>query len=806
MKHLLNLICVSAFQILSLIPVLSQQIYRTDIARQYPEILKGHLNLGGKNNCGGTIEVNSYYIERDGTPWYPVMGEFHYCRYPEQYWAEELFKMKAGGISVVSTYVFWSLHEKTEGKFDWSGNLNLRKFVELCKATGMEIIVRIGPFGHGEMRNGALPDWLYGRDFEVRANDSIYLDYARKLYLQIAAQLKGLLYADCGPVIGIQLENEYQHSAAPWALSYAGAEREYTVANIDRDNTKAGVSINTSGNYYAEYGQKHMQTLKKLAIEAGLIVPIYTATGWGYATIVDKGSIPVMSSYAFPFWEESQSLSNFYLYKNIQENPDYAPVSYDSRIYPYLGAELGTGMSVIYTRRPRVPGESFLPMMVRTVGSGANGLGFYMYHGGTTPSVGNFFYSEGFGLPNKSYDYQAPVREFGNPGTGFYGLKVINTFLKYYGSSLATLQTIIPETNRNIVPSDTSTLRYAVRSDGKRGFVFMHNYQDHIKTPDINNVKIKITSKDETFDFPVQGSFNLKMGCAAILPFNLPIGNMILKSATVQPLCYFENNGIQYHVFISFDGIKPEFVFKGRQPVSGGKTISVRNNENTIVTSSNNEFEFRSGNIRFLVIPFEKALDAYLTGPAGDQHLIISNALVSETGTGTCLISQGNNRVSISVYPKTPIETGKYKCITGAKHPFYAYFSIEKPRLQPGIQFKMKGDRRFVMNAMKMDWSELNDVYVRFNYRGDRGVCMLNGELATDNLYTSEPWTIGLKRYSTLLKKYPMYFYFLPMQKNAAYLGYLDKEVIPDFDGNSEFLEIAEPELIPEYKINLIVK
>ncbi len=806
MKHLRKLICGTAIYIISLTAVYTQQIYQTDITRQYPDVIKGHLDLGGKNNCGGTIEVNSFYIERDGKPWYPVMGEFHYSRYPEKYWAEEISKMKAGGITVVSTYVFWSLHEKTEGKFDWTGDLNLRKFVELCKAAGLEVIVRIGPFGHGEMRNGGLPDWIYGRDFEVRSNDSLYLDYTRKLYSQISGQLKGLLYSDCGPVIGIQLENEYQHSAAPWALTYTGAEREYTTAIIDRDNTKVGVSSNTAGNYFAEYGQKHMQTLKKLAIEAGLVAPIYTATGWGYATIVDKGSIPVMSSYAFPFWEESQSLSNFYLYKNIQENPDYAPVSYDSRLYPYLGAELGTGMSVIYTRRPRVPGESFLPMMVRTVGSGANGLGYYMYHGGTTPSAGNFFYSEGYGLPNKSYDYQAPLREYGNPGTGFYGLKVMNTFLKYYGSSLATLNTYIPETNRNLVPGDTSTLRYAVRSNGKRGFVFMHNYQDHIQTADINNIKIQITSNDETYDFPNQGAFDLKSGYAAILPFNLTIGNMILKSATVQPLCYFDIDGLQYHVFISFSGIKPEFVFNGKQSVSGSKGVSVKNNQNTIVSSSGNEFEFRSGNIRFLVIPFEKALHSYLTGPTGNQHLVISNALISETENGTCLISQGNDKVIISVYPKTLIETGEFKCIAGTKHPFFANFTVEKPGIQPEIQFNRKSDRRFVMNAMKMDWSKLNDVYVRFDYRGDRGVCMLNGELVNDNLYTSEPWTVGLKRFSTLLEKYPMYFYFLPMQKNAPYLSYLDKEVIPDFTGISEFLEIAQPELIPEYKINFSVK
>jgi hypothetical protein len=445
--------------VLSSNTLFAQNNYTIDVSAVKNDITRGHLDLGGTNFKGESFEVNSFYIERNGKPYIPVIGEFHYSRYPNQYWNEQLKKMKAGGISVVATYVFWYLHEFEENQFNWVGDYDLRRFVELCQQNGLDVLVRIGPFAHGEMRNGGLPDWLYGRPIEVRSNDPMYLFYTNRFYQQIGKQLKGLMFKDGGPVVGIQIENEYQHSAAPWAFTYQDAPKERTAARRDVKITLDGVGINQMGNEFIDMGRDHMKNLKELAIKAGLITPIYTATGWGYATIVEKGSIPVMAGYAYPFWVPRKQASPFYLYKNIHKNPDYSPVSYDVNLYPSMAAELGTGIAVTYSRRPRVPGESLLPLMVRTVGSGTNGLGFYMYHGGTTPSIGNFFMAEGAGLANKSYDYQAPIGEFGRPSAGYYSLKLINYFLNSYAGILAPLYPVLPSTNDEIKP--TIPLRYA---------------------------------------------------------------------------------------------------------------------------------------------------------------------------------------------------------------------------------------------------------------------------------------------------------------------------------------------------------
>ena len=104
--------------------------------------------------------------------------------------------MKMCGINVISTYIFWIHHEEEEVVFDFSGRKNLRKFIELCQKHNIYVILRIGPFDHGEVRNGGLPDWLYGKSFEVRKLNDGFLYYVKRLYTEIAAQVQGLLYKD----------------------------------------------------------------------------------------------------------------------------------------------------------------------------------------------------------------------------------------------------------------------------------------------------------------------------------------------------------------------------------------------------------------------------------------------------------------------------------------------------------------------------------------------------------------------------------------------------------------------------------
>ena len=146
---------------------------------------------GGRSPAGHVLAINSRYLSLDGKPWFPVMGEFQYARYPAADWERELLKMKAGGIDIVSTYVFWIHHEEIEGRFDWSLRRDLRRFVELAGRHGLYVWVRVGPWDHGEVRNGGLPDWLV-RKTATRRNDPVYLHYVERFYGEIGRQLHGL--------------------------------------------------------------------------------------------------------------------------------------------------------------------------------------------------------------------------------------------------------------------------------------------------------------------------------------------------------------------------------------------------------------------------------------------------------------------------------------------------------------------------------------------------------------------------------------------------------------------------------------
>lgn len=175
---------------------------------EYPKIRT--LSVGNPGPKGKEVFVNNLYMEISGVPQLPVMGEFHYARMNPEYWRDALLKMKFSGINIVSTYCLWLLHEEFEGKLSWDRYLNIRKFVELCDELGLKVHLRIGPYCNAEIRNGALPEWLVkNRNLKIRSNDSLYLEYVKQWYTSLYNQVKGLLYKDGGPIIAVQLENEY---------------------------------------------------------------------------------------------------------------------------------------------------------------------------------------------------------------------------------------------------------------------------------------------------------------------------------------------------------------------------------------------------------------------------------------------------------------------------------------------------------------------------------------------------------------------------------------------------------------------
>lgn len=322
-------------------------------------LLTRHLKMGGANPAGIRLDLTNRYLTRAGQPFLPVMGEFHFSRCEAEAWPAELAKMKAGGVTIAATYLFWIHHEEIEGARRFTGNLDIRRFVLDCGRAGLAVVLRIGPWAHGECRNGGFPDWLVRKGIPLRCNDPAYLALVRGWYAAVFAQVQGLLYKDGGPVIGVQLENELVDDAA------------------------------------------HLATLKQIAVEAGFDVPYYTVTGWNAAAgarIPADEVLPVFSAYPDAPWAAGTAplpLSPHYVF-NAERNdaavgadlmartaPDGWQLPYDR--YPFATCELGCGQQSTYHRRVRIsPMDAYALSLVK-LGSGNNLIGYYMYHGGTNP-------------------------------------------------------------------------------------------------------------------------------------------------------------------------------------------------------------------------------------------------------------------------------------------------------------------------------------------------------------------------------------------------------------------------------------
>ena len=308
-------------------------IYRTNSA--IGRGIRGRENVRVQWNRNSKLSYTPQFLTLDNTPWFPLMGEIHYSRVSNGRWEEELYKMKAGGIELVSAYTIWIHHEEVEGEWDFSGDRDLRKFLQTIKNCGLHCILRIGPWAHGEVRNGGFPDWLMQKEKEgqlvTRTNDPKYLRYVREFYGKIAEQARGLLLSDDGPGAMIQIENEYGHV----------------------------------GGRTGEEGEAHMRMLRQVAKEVGLKVPIYTATGWGGA--VTGGMLPVMGGYCEAPWDQRLTEiepSGNYLFTEERNDHNLGSdhgigvgITFDMEQVPYLTAELGGGLQVTKHRRPVVSGR-----------------------------------------------------------------------------------------------------------------------------------------------------------------------------------------------------------------------------------------------------------------------------------------------------------------------------------------------------------------------------------------------------------------------------------------------------------------
>lgn len=659
-------------------------------------------------------------IKKDGKRIFPVMGEIHYSRVPKTEWAERLLKMKSGGITIVSAYVIWIHHEEIEGEYDWSGNRDLHGFVQTLKDCGMKMLLRIGPWCHGEARNGGFPDWLLHKDYEPRTNDEKYFAVVEKWYKKIYEQVKDFISnpddeaTKENPIIGVQIENEYGHCG---------------------------------GLYEREGGEAHMKRLQKIAIDTGFKVALYTATGWGGAWT--GGMLPVMGGYCDAPWDQRTGEiepSGNYTFTHERNDHNIGSdhgfgygITFDIDKFPYLTAELGGGLQVTAHRRTIATSRDIAAVALTKLGSGCNLLGFYMYSGGTNPEgkLTTLQESKATGylndLPVKSYDFRAPVREFGQVSSTLRELKLLALFVKSYEEEICPLPAIIES---EIKPDDTSSLRYAFRSDGGKGYLFVNNYVRHQKMA--AHKSVSLTSPDGKTALP---SFDVKDGDFFFLPFNIKFGSSLVKTARVTP--FTEISGAEGEIFVFYK----------------------RENDE----SAEKFFDFgekKAGQTEeFLVLSRNDALNSWKVG----SRLVITDddsyAIEGKDG-GFQLFSRSGG--AFFVFPDFEKEPDGWKkcglvnknCGKDLDEVLFARYERENAPAEKksGVLETEKEGEVYKIDlsslAKKLRESEdLSDIFVKIDYTGEsaRLYARKKGKrcLILDHFYLGEdyPWEIGLKRF-----------------------------------------------------------
>ena len=788
-----------------------------------PSPVPTHLGSNRAPN-GSTLTVNSQYLMRDGKPWIPVMGEFHYARYPEAYWEEEILKMKASGVNVISTYIFWIHHEEIEGQFDWSGQRNLRRFAELCARHEMLLYPRIGPWAHGETRNGGFPDWVLKKS-AVRTNDPIYLAEVKQFYAQIGEQLHGLLWKDGGPVIGIQIENEY-------ALDGPGQGRE------------------------------HLSALKQIALDSGLDVPLYTVTGWDNAVVPEDLFLPVYGGYPDAPWSESRSelpSSELYAFRFSSRvtgnmgalgNSAKSTGSHDyglRALVPFLTAEVGGGIQDTYYRRPVLAVDDLAATIPVMIGSGANLLGYYMYQGGENPDgkVTTLQESQHTGYPTdvpvKSYDFQAPLGEFGDQHAQLRELKLFNYFLDDFGAELAAARVIAP----NLQPagsSDLSVLRASARLNGERGFLFVNNTIRGRQVPARPGTQFELRLTRQTLLVPAQ-PIDLPANSSFFWPVNLDLDGVQLRYATAQPILKIRSGGENYVFFKAIPGIASEFAFAAADRATvHAKRGSLSETGNLLLArkvepalSAIFTIQGLHGLTHLVLLSSEQAADLWRVNVNGQEQLTLTHSQVYSDGRQIVLRQIGNSSFAAAFFPSTRFTSNKaaLSFATGKQAGIFQSLSVRLPERKIAIQLvktRAMGKAPTPLFGTKLAWQSnsvvmapdessfsqagewnvvlpqdvlngLSDLYLSVKYQGDEARLLNGSHLLTDNFFNGTDWRIGLKRFLSSSAPATFTLQVLPLSQQAPI--FFDPGKQPKFSSDGQVGELESVEALPEYEIDL---
>jgi beta-galactosidase len=316
-----------------------------------------------------TFAVAKGQFQLDGHSYQILSGEMHYPRVPRAYWRDRFRKARAMGLNTITTYVFWNLHESRPGVYDFSGQNDVTEYIREAQQEGLNVILRPGPYVCAEWELGGYPSWLLkDRNLTLRSTDPKYIAAMNSWFARLAKEVSPLLIQHGGPIIAIQVENEY----------------------------------GSFGNDHA-----YMQAVKSALLSSGLAAPdtlLYTADG---AEQVPNGSLPELPVVInFGTGDAKEAFASL---KKLR--PDG----------PFMSGEYWAGWFDHWGEHHHITDAASNAAEYEWMLRQGYSVSMYMFHGGTSFGFMNGANSNGrnYEPDTTSYDYDAPLNESGQPTAKF---------------------------------------------------------------------------------------------------------------------------------------------------------------------------------------------------------------------------------------------------------------------------------------------------------------------------------------------------------------------------------------------------
>jgi beta-galactosidase len=336
-------------------------------------ILAGMFICGRGGYAQHTFAVANGQFQFDGRPYQILSGEMHYPRVPRAYWRDRFRKARAMGLNTITTYVFWNLHEPRPGVYDFSGQNDVAEYIREAQQEGLNVILRPGPYVCAEWDLGGYPSWLLkDRSLTLRSTDPKYIAAMNAWFARLARELSPLLLHNGGPIIAIQVENEY----------------------------------GSFGNDHA-----YMEVVKTALLKSGLATSdtlLYTADG---PEEIPSGSLPGLpAAINFGTGDAKQVFATL---KKVR--PDG----------PFMSGEYWAGWFDHWGEQHQTTAVAANAAEYEWMLQQGYSVSIYMFHGGTSFGFMSGANSNGtnYEPDTTSYDYDAPLNESGEPTAKFMAFR-----------------------------------------------------------------------------------------------------------------------------------------------------------------------------------------------------------------------------------------------------------------------------------------------------------------------------------------------------------------------------------------------